>query len=225
MSWLQRWFGGTPTQPASERRWVVVDVETSGLDMRHDRLLAIAAIALRIDGDATPRIDLGDSFEAVLRQDRAPPADKPNILLHGIGTGAQRAGEPVAEVLAAFEQWLGDAPLIAFHAVFDQTMIERAMRASLGHALPQPWLDLEPVADALHPKVGGRALDDWLRHFGIDCAVRHQAAADTLATAELLLRLWPAARRQGCIRFDALQQFAAQWRWLVPASASGRGSG
>ena len=225
MSWLQRWFGGVRTRPASARRWVVVDVETSGLDLRHDRLLAIAAIALRIDGDATPRIDLGDSFEAVLRQDRAPPADKPNILLHGIGTGAQRAGAPVAEVLVAFERWLGDAPLIAFHAVFDQTMIERAMRASLGHALPQPWLDLEPVADALHPGVGGRALDDWLRHFGIDCAVRHQAAADTLATAELLLRLWPAARSQACITFAALQQLAAQRRWLVPPSATGRGSG
>ena len=66
------------------------------------------------------------------------------------------------------------------------------------------------MADALHPEVGGRALDDWLAHFGVDCAVRHQAAADTLATAELLLRLWPAARRQRCTTFTAWQQLAAQ---------------
>ena len=82
-------------------------------------------------------------------------------------------------------------------------------------ALLLQWLDLEPVADALYPEVGGRALDDWLTHFGIECAVRHQAAADTLATAELLLRLWPAARDQRCTSFTALMRLAQQRRWLA----------
>jgi len=200
--------------PANAQRWVVVDVETSGLDMRHDRLLAIAAVGLRIEGERAPRIDLADSFESVLRQQPAP-ADKENILLHGIGVGEQAAGEPAEDVLNAFERWLGTSPLIAFHAAFDQAMIGRAMKATLGRSLTPPWLDLEPVADALHPEVGGCALDDWLEHFGIDCAVRHQAAADTLATAELLLRLWPAARRQRCRTFEDLQGLARQRRWLV----------
>lgn len=211
MSWLQRLLGSAA---ANARRWVVVDVETSGLDTRRDRLLAIAAIALRLDGERSPRIDLGDSFEAVLRQEAAP-ADKANILLHGIGVGEQRAGVAPAEVLGTFETWLGDAPLIAFHAAFDRAMIGHAMKATFGRNLANPWLDLEPVADALHPEVGGRALDDWLAHFGIDCAVRHQAAADTLATAELLLRLWPAARRQRSGSFDGLRQLAQQRRWLA----------
>ena len=211
MSWLQQLLGSAA---ANARRWVVVDVETSGLDMRRDRLLAIAAIALRLDGERSPRIDLGDSFEAVLRQEAAP-ADKANILLHGIGVGEQRAGVAPAEVLGTFETWLGDAPLIAFHAAFDRAMIERAVKSTLGRTFSNPWLDLEPVADALHPEVGGRALDDWLEHFGIECAVRHQAAADTLATAELLLRLWPAARAQRSTSFAQLSQLAQQRRWLV----------
>ena len=211
MSWLQRLIGGAPVNAG---RWVLVDVETSGLDMRRDRLLAIAAIALHVDAQAAPRIALGDSFEAVLRQEAAP-ADKANILLHGIGVGEQRAGVPPAQALAAFEDWLGDAPLIAFHAAFDRAMIGRAMTATFGRTLANPWLDLEPVADALHPEVGGRALDDWLAHFGIDCAVRHQAAADTLATGELLLRLWPAARALRCTTFAQLSQLAQQRRWLV----------
>jgi DNA polymerase-3 subunit epsilon len=45
--------------------------------------------------------------------------------------------------------------------------------------------------------------------------VRHQAAADTLATAELLLKLWPAVHQQ--VRapgFAALADLAAQRRWL-----------
>ena len=211
---LRRVFDRAALPPANAHRWVVVDVETSGLDVRHDRLLAIAAVGLRIDADRAPRIDLADSFEAVLRQPPAP-ADKENILLHGIGVGEQAAGESPADVLNAFEHWLGNAPLIAFHAAFDQAVIGRAMKATLGRSLTTPWLDLEPVADALHPEFGGCALDDWLAHFGIDCAVRHQAAADTLATAELLLRLWPAAIRQRCRTFEDLQGLARQRRWLA----------
>jgi DNA polymerase III epsilon subunit-like protein len=42
---LKRWLRHSPPDPA---RWVVLDVETTGLDVRHDRLLAIAAIALQV---------------------------------------------------------------------------------------------------------------------------------------------------------------------------------
>jgi DNA polymerase-3 subunit epsilon len=94
-------------------------------------------------------------------------------------------------------------------------MIYRAMKDALGRTLANPWLDLEPVADVLHPDLGGHALDDWLTHFGIECAVRHQAAADTLATAELLLRLWPAARAQRSTTFAQLRELADQRRWLA----------
>ena len=71
MPWLeslQRLVGRS--EPVNETRWVVLDVETSGLDIHRDRLLAIAAIAIRVDwASKTLRVDLGDSFEVVLRQD------------------------------------------------------------------------------------------------------------------------------------------------------------
>lgn len=213
MSLFGRWFGAN--RGSEPLRWVVVDVETSGLDMDHDELLAIAAIAVHFDGEArVPRIALVDSFESVLQRE-APSTDKDNILLHGIGVGAQRAGAAPGKVLAAFEAWVGTAPLAAFHAPFDQAMIGRAARLHLGRPLRGPWLDLAPVAAGLCPDVDAQALDDWLDHFAIPCAVRHQAAADTLATAELLMRLWPLARAQRCAGFDALQRLANQQRWLA----------
>ncbi len=194
-------------------RWAVLDVESSGLDARRDRLIAVAAVALHFD-HGRPRISFGDSFEVVLRQAEVP-ADKANILLHGIGVGAQREGMAPPTALRGLEQWLAGAPLVAFHSAFDETLIQRAMQSVLGHRLGNPWLDLAPVAAALQPTVRARSLDDWLDHFGIACAVRHQAAADTLATAELLLKLWPAARTQlASVDFGGLQRLAEQWRWL-----------
>lgn len=215
--WLRRWRGGQFAPAAADaQRWVVLDVETSGLDMHHDRLLAIAAIALHIDDDGVPRVALADSFESVVKPDDGLPlfADKDNILLHGIGVAEQRAAAPAPAVLAAFEQWVGRSPLIAFHARFDETMIGRAMKRALGRALANPWLDLEPVAATLVPGMDNCALDDWLDRFGIECHPRHQAAADTLATAELLLRLWPTMRSHRCTDFASLVRMADDRRWL-----------
>ncbi len=216
MNWfdaLTRWRMARSSGDA--QRWVVLDVESSGLDPRRDRLLAIAAIAVRIDGRRA-LIDLGDSFEVVLQQPQDGVApDRQNILLHGIGVGAQRAGVVPRQALQSFAAYAGASPLIAFHAAFDRALIERACSAER-LALPATgWLDLEPLAAVLQPQVKARSLDEWMQALGIRCAVRHQAAADTLATAELLLKLWPALRAElPQPRFKAVVALAAQRRWL-----------
>ena len=64
-------------RPVASGRWVVVDVESGGLDAVNDALIAIGALAVN-DG----AIDLADSFEVVLRQ--ASPSAADNIEVHGI---------------------------------------------------------------------------------------------------------------------------------------------
>jgi len=201
-------------KPADPGRWLVLDVESSGLDASSDRLLALAAVALRHDGRRT-WIDLADSFEAVLRQPASDaPPDRSNILVHGIGVAAQGLGFDQASVLGDFEAFAGSSPLLGFHVDFDRRMIDRAMQAVLGRKLGNPWLDIADVAAVLRPGRGLRTLDDWLQACGIECAQRHQAAADTLATAELLLHLLPAARAEGAADFRGLSKLAARRRWL-----------
>ena len=213
---LFRWRKTRLRQSAEldDGRWVVLDVESSGLDPHSDRLLAIAAVGVHTDG-RTARIALGDSFEVILRQPVQPP-DRANILLHGIGVGAQREGVPAEAAMAAFERFIGCSPLIAFHAAFDQTLILRAFDAVRRQRPANPWLDLEPLAAVLHPQTRARSLDEWMAKLGITCAQRHQAAADTLATAELLLKLWPAALRElgHPVRFEPARRLAARRNWL-----------
>lgn len=215
---LQARWRGAPARGSDDTRWVVADVESSGLDPTRDRLLAIAAIALHFDAAdrLRPRIVFGDGFEMLLRQpaDPAEPVDKANILLHGIGVGAQRSGSDPGEVLTAWERFIGRSPLVGYHSRFDQTLIDRASRAALGRTPPNPWLDLEPLAAVVHGDSQRRSLDHWLQRHGIACVARHQASADTLATAQLLLTLWPAVRERCDGRFAAVADLAEGHRFL-----------
>jgi len=194
------------------RRWIVLDVETSGLNPHSDRLLAIAAVGLDVSPDFERiAIVIGDSYEAVLKQDL--PSSKDNILVHHIGAQAQADGRPSIEVLEEFRAWVGNCPLLAFHSAFDEAMLSRAYALAGLKPLQNEWLDIEPLAKITGVNPSLRALDDWLGHFGIECAVRHQAAADTFATAELLMRLWPYLKREAS-SWPSLRNIARQANWI-----------
>ncbi len=211
MSWTLPWRRSARPEP---QRWVVVDVESSGLDPSSDRLLAIAGVAVLRCDPGRPRIALGDSFEVMLKQ---PPGivDKDNILLHGIGLAAQRGGVDPALALTQFEAWVDGAPLVAFHAAFDMRMIRRAAEQFLSRRLQGDWLDLAQLAPIWRPEVRAQALDDWLDQLELKCEARHQAAADALVTAQLLVKLWPVSQTAAdALRFHTLQRLCQQRRWL-----------
>lgn len=196
--------------PFDQGRYVVIDVESTGLDMRRDRLIAIGAVAV-VDG----RIHLADSFEIVLRQ--AQVSAKNNILIHGIGGQRQREGIEPAEALLRFLDYLGPSPLVAFHVAFDEVMIRRACKQYLGFGFYRhPWLDLAYVMPGLLPEQTRkhRALDHWTAHFGIGNYARHNALADALATAQLFLAALPLSRAQGMSHYRALQDLAKAQHWL-----------
>lgn len=194
-------------RPHREVRYVVVDTETTGLDMKRDRVIAIGAAAV-----AALRVPLGDCFETVLRQDRASP--DANILIHGIGGQTQLAGVDPKAGMVAFLEFIGKAPLVAFRAEFDATMLERALKAIVGYPLRRTWIDLAFLLPALFPGTECRTLDDWLGHFGMGGGERHHAVADAFATAQLLQIALVAADRADMGTPAALVTMQKAQRWL-----------
>ena len=192
-----------------EARYVVVDVESTGLDLNRDRLIAIGACVVR-----GGRVSLADSLDVVLRQEQV--SSKENILIHGIGGQAQRAGLPPAEGLLRFLDFLGDSPLVAFHVTFDQTMIKRAFKQYLGFDFKHPWLDLAYVMPGLMLRHARRyrVLDDWSGHFGIHNFARHNALADALVTAQLLLCAQRLATDRHSGNYRDLRDLEKAQRWV-----------
>lgn len=230
MSLLSHWFPGTPPlnpaaaqrlaawqalSPASEparldqSRFVVMDVETTGLSLARDHLIAIGAVAVKAG-----RIDLNDSFEIVLQQETS--SDKDNILIHGIGGTAQTGGVDSVEGLLQFLEYLGRDPLVAFHVTFDETMTKRALKKYLGLNFRHTWLDLAYVTPGLYPQLARkyRALDDWVGHFHIRNFARHSALADSLATAQLFLVAMATARENGIESLKGLIELEKAQRWI-----------
>jgi DNA polymerase-3 subunit epsilon len=196
--------------PAAEARWVVIDVESSGLNPRRDALIAVGAVAV-----VARRIVLGQSYYRVLRQDA--PSGTDNILVHRIGAAEQLEGVDPREALIGLLEFAGKAPCVGYNASFDAAMLERAARTFLGERLRLTWLDLAWVARAVARETAGprQPLDVWLEAFGISSAARHHALADALATAQLLLVLERKAAEQGVRTVSALRKAAAGERWLA----------
>jgi DNA polymerase-3 subunit epsilon len=204
---LLPWSDPRLARPPAEGRWVVVDVETSGLNPLRDSLIAVGALAVR-DGE----IDLADSFEVVLRQDRPSTGD--NIEVHGIGGTEQLAGDDPAAALRRFLDFVADDPLVAFHAPFDAMVLRRALRERLGRGFRRRWLDLADVSPLAWPGRVKGGLDAWLQALAIPMAYRHRAIVDCLGTAQLFLAVLAEAPRLEARSARSLLALSAGERWL-----------
>jgi len=196
-------------RPVAHLRWVVVDTESSGLDPARDRLLSVGACAI-----SNKVLRLDETFEARIRQSR--PSSEDNILVHGISTSAQLAGEEPAAALVAFLQFLRDDVPVAFHAAFDATLIARALRSQLGVKLRRTWFDAEEIIAVLFPDDAGeeRSLDHWLARFAIPGYARHDALSDAFATAELVMVALEQAAARGIRTARELNRLCAAHRQL-----------
>ncbi|VVP50684.1 DNA polymerase III PolC-type [Pseudomonas fluorescens] len=190
-----------------EQRWVVLDLETTGLNLNKDRVLSIGAVVIE-DG----AIDFSQQFERTLQCSELKLG--PSVLIHGLGPSAIAAGSDPAQALLDFMEFVGDSPVLAFHAPFDQHMLGRALKDHLGYKLQHLFLDVADIAPLLCPQAPIReaGLDEWIDWFKLEVFERHNASADALATAELALILFSRARQQQIHSPLELLQRVRQWK-------------
>jgi DNA polymerase-3 subunit epsilon len=145
--------------PHFETRYVVINTEASGLDLDHDRLLAVGAVA--IDGGLlSPR----ESYYAKLEAD-------------------------AATALTNLLTFTAAGPAVVYNAGFNRTLLERALATHLGVEPEWIWLDLFCLMPALYGELiaGPARLADWLIAFGIETFQRRHALGDAWAIAQLML--------------------------------------
>jgi DNA polymerase III subunit epsilon len=200
-------FGGSDEKKPPQDRWVVVDIETTGLDHSIHSVLSIGAVAL-VNG----QVNVNDSFEAFLKQTEASASS--NILIHGISTQQQLNGSDPRVAFTAFLDYVGTSPLMGFQSSFDRGFLARAAKVWAQAPLGSDWLDVAELARMAYPETKARALDDWLAALQIENLQRHSAIFDALATAMLLQTLLKKLQQTNKTDFRSLQALAAQAKFV-----------
>lgn len=164
-------------------RFVVFDTETTGLDIKKDRMLSIGTIAV-FNGV----IKVADGFECYVKQDLF---NAETVKIHGLLKAGVNKKLSEQEAIIQFLDHIKNAVLVAHHAAFDVAIINQALtRLDLpklknkvldtGHLFNKTKLD----TSKLH-----FSLDHLSDRFNIPQHDRHTASGDAYITAVLLVKL------------------------------------
>ncbi len=179
-------------QNARSLRYVIFDLETTGLSLNQDRVVSAAAYRV-VDG----RIALGDVFSSLVSPGRDIPSSA--VKIHGIMPSMVDDAPPFAEVFEKFLGYLGTDILVGYHVGFDLHFLNIYMQQTHGFPVQNLVLDAQSMCRQVcfppHLRSyagrlkGNQDLDTVARHFDIEIQERHTALGDALATAMIFQRI------------------------------------
>jgi DNA polymerase III subunit epsilon len=196
------WSGDTPIDQV---RFVVLDMETTGLNAETDRIVTIGAVAV-----TGREIVLDDAFDALL----ALAENTSAVTVHGITRDQSRGGldEPVA--VERFLDYLRDGVIVGHHIRHDVGTLDAACERIWGFRTQNQSLDTMDLtlhlerdgAFAGRPPIRRYTLDALCDLFGVVPHDRHTASGDAFITAQIFLRLLALARRHGRTTLNRLTE-------------------
>ncbi|MFJ4637114.1 TerD family protein [Streptomyces hygroscopicus] len=156
--------------------WALVDVETSGLIARRDRVLSVAVVTLGPDGEPT------EEFSTLLN----PGCDPGPVEVHGLTAERLRGAPGFDQVAGRIGAMLQGRVLVAHNAQFDYDFLAHEF------ARVRMWL---PVTQRLctlalnrrvDPPTEDLTLDSLAAHYGVPRRQAHDALDDTRVLAGVL---------------------------------------
>lgn len=190
--------GYTKKTPLRNIRFVVLDTETTGLDVNQDKLLSIGAVAVK-----NRKIYIADRFEFYVQQQYQ--GGKEGIKVHGIlpkhNLGAQSAKNILIELLA----YLQNSVLVGHHVGFDFAVLNLAFNQHLYGQLRNPTLDTVHLAQRIQSPFYQTisnineqlSLDELCLQYNVPIYNRHTAGGDALITALLFVKLMGRLEKKG----------------------------
>jgi DNA polymerase III subunit epsilon len=172
--------------------YAVVDVETTGLDPVHDRVVEVAVVRFTPCGETTAE------YATLVRPDGpAAASDGAAAGIHGI-TAAELGGAPTfGQVAAALAGRLAGAIVVGHNVAFDLGFLTAEFRRLRVPVPRLPAVCTHALATLLHPELERRRLADCCDAAGIDLNGAHTALGDARATARLLSTYLATARARG----------------------------
>jgi DNA polymerase III subunit epsilon len=188
-------------------RFIVVDVETTGLDPRSDEVVSFAAVP--VEGG---RVVAGRAVSGLARP--AAPLSARSIEIHGLRAEDLAAAPPSRRALAPLMHAMRDRVLVAHVAGVERAFL-RAHRGPLERWLPRPAVDTALLWRLLRIECGEGdpgppSLAAVAAALGLPAHRPHEAEGDALTTAQAFLALATHLEAHGRGTVSALT--GAGWR-------------
>lgn len=184
--------------------FVVFDLETTGLDPQRDEVVQVAGVRV-----LSGRLLRGEHFDRLVDPGRPIPDSATRI--HGISDAMVVGAPAFAEVAEGFRHFTEGSVLVAHHAAFDLAFLKR-LKATGGPDTLRPALCTALLSARLFPHTGAHTLDALADRLGIVIPqeIRHTALGDSIATAEVLLKLIPLLKAQGLVTLADVLAYQGQ---------------
>jgi DNA polymerase-3 subunit epsilon len=167
-------------------RFIVVDVETTGLDPRRDEVVSFAAVPIE-----RARIAAPDAVAGLVRPERSPPPR--SVEIHGLRAADLEDAPPAPDALRPLAGLLrGEIP-VAHSAWVERAFLAPRLR-SAGGRLPRRMVDTALLwrllcIDRGEGDPGTTSLSAVASALGLPVHRPHEAQGDALTTAQAFLAL------------------------------------
>ena len=188
--------------PLSALTAVVLDLETTGLDVRTDRVVQIGAVIIRdgqIDRDTLISVNIDPGL------DQGVVIPERSIRVHGLTPEKLKGAPLIQTAFADLIALIGDKPIIGFNIGFDLAVLKNEVRRHDIDWQAPPAICLRLLSQAVFGAGRSAMLSDlegMASHFNIPTTNRHSADGDALMTAEIFSTLIPALNTEGVRTFS-----------------------
>jgi DNA polymerase III subunit epsilon len=173
---------------------VAIDCETTGLKVRTDDIIAIAAIKIRGNCILT-----SEHFEAVAHPDSDMRAEA--IKIHRLRESDVAQAPMIWKVIPSFLRFVGGRPLVGYYLDFDISMLNKYVLPLVGIELPNKRIEVSRLyyerkyGDAPPNTSIDLSFAAMLRDLRIPVLDQHDAFNDALMTAMMFVELRDLAER------------------------------
>ena len=163
--------------------FVVVDLETTGLDPRHDHIVSYGAVTVR-EG----RVKTSESVYGLVHVPRDVPGS--SVKFHGLRTQDLTDAPPLGDCVATLDALIGQHPVVAHCAWVERSFLRRAFRQSY-RTFTSSIIDTAALAQTVLGVELERGQSISLEYattaLGLPVHSPHHALGDAVTTASLFI--------------------------------------
>jgi DNA polymerase-3 subunit epsilon len=189
--------------PLESLTFSVIDVESTGLNLKKDKMVAFAGIRIR-----NMKICIQESLDIVIRHE--DPVKDDAIHIHELTSEEKETGISENNAIEEILNFIGNSILVGYQVRLDRHLINRLIKDVLGKKLLNRIIDIPDLTrrivspvQAIYP-LHELDLKGQCEAFGIDIMDQHTAAGDAFSEAQLFIKVLSRLKKRGITNLGGL---------------------